>query len=73
MKTSLTSLRQRGSVLVTTLVIALLVGIVVAALLFVAQEQNYLTARSRVWCSEIPIAEALQEKVAVPDVSHLGA
>jgi len=58
MKTSISSVRQRGSVLVITLVIALLVGIVVASLLFVAQQQNYLTARSRAWCSEIPIAEA---------------
>jgi hypothetical protein len=45
-------------VLVTTLVIGLLVGILIAALLFVAQQQNYLTARSRVWSKEVPIAEA---------------
>ena len=49
---------ERGTVLITTLVIALLVGIVVAALLVVSQQQNYLTARSRTWSSEIPIAEA---------------
>ncbi len=58
MKTRTSSNQRRGSVLVTTLVLSLLVGLVVAALLFVAQQQNYLTARSRVWCSEIPLAEA---------------
>ena len=57
--------RQRGSVLFMTLVIALLVGIVVAALLLVSQQQNYLTARSKTWCSEIPIAEAgIEEAMA---------
>jgi Tfp pilus assembly protein PilX len=68
MKLKLSSFRrQRGSVLVTTLVIALLVGLLVAALLFVAQQQNYMTARSRVWCSEIPIAEAGIEEA----ISHI--
>lgn len=67
MKLNLSSFRQRGSVMVTTLVIALLVGLLVAALLFVAQQQNYLTARSRVWCSEIPIAEAGIEEA----ISHI--
>jgi len=57
--------RQHGTVLITTLVIALLVGIVVAALLVVSQQQNYLTARSRTWSSEIPIAEAgIEEAMA---------
>lgn len=49
---------RRGGVLAMTLIIALLVGIVVGALLVVAQQQNYLTARSQTWCAEIPIAEA---------------
>lgn len=57
--------RQRGTVLITTLVIALLVGIVVAALLVVSQQQNILTARSRTWSTEIPIAEAgIEEALA---------
>ena len=56
---------ERGTVLVTTLFIALLVGVVVAALLVISQQQNYLTARSRTWCSEIPIAEAgIEEALA---------
>jgi Tfp pilus assembly protein PilX len=56
---------ERGTVLITTLIIALLVGIVVAALLVVSQQQNYLTARSRTWSSEIPIAEAgIEEALA---------
>jgi hypothetical protein len=50
--------RERGMVLVTTLVIALLVGIVVGAMMIIIQQQNSLVARSRTWCSEIPIAEA---------------
>jgi Tfp pilus assembly protein PilX len=72
MKFRTTSNRERGSVLVTTLVIALLVGLLVAALLFVAQQQNYLTARSRVWCSEIPIAEAGVEEAIMNIVSQSG-
>jgi hypothetical protein len=56
---------NRGSVLVTTLVMALLVGLVVSALLFLAKEQNYLTSRARTWASEIPIAEAgIEEAMA---------
>lgn len=52
-------------VLVTTLVIALLVGIVVAGLLVVSQQHNYLVARSQTWSSEIPIAEAgIEEAMA---------
>ena len=50
--------RCRGSVLITTLVIALLVALTVSAVLFVAREHSYLTARARTWSSEIPIAEA---------------
>ena len=72
MKTSTSSNRQRGSVLVTTLVIGMLVGLVVAALLYVAQQQNYLTARSRVWCSEIPIAEAGIEEAITYIVTRSG-
>jgi hypothetical protein len=49
---------ERGMVLVTTLVIACLVGIVVGAVMIVVQQQNSFVARSRTWCSEIPIAEA---------------
>ena len=58
MKTSLSNVRQRGSALVTTLVLALLVAIAIGALLVIAQQQNTLTNRSMVWCSEIPMAEA---------------
>lgn len=49
---------QRGAVLVTALVLALLVGLVVGALLIISQQHNYLTARSQTWNAEIPIAEA---------------
>jgi hypothetical protein len=57
--------RERGMVLVTTLVIGCLVSIVVGALLVVIQQQNTLVARSRAWCSEIPIAEAgIEEAMA---------
>jgi hypothetical protein len=56
---------RRGSVLVTTLVLAMLVGIVVGALLVVGRNQNVLAARSQTWCSEIPIAEAgIEEAMA---------
>lgn len=56
---------QRGSVLASTLVLAGLVGIVVGALLLITRQQNYLTARSQTWCSEIPIAEAgIEEAMA---------
>jgi hypothetical protein len=57
--------RRHGSVLLTTLVMAMLVGIAVGALLVISQRQNYLTARSRTWTSEIPIAEAgIEEAMA---------
>jgi hypothetical protein len=56
---------ERGMVLITTLVIACLVGIVVGAVLIVAQQQNSFSARSRTWSSEIPIAEAgIEEAMA---------
>ena len=65
MKTRILSAPRCGSVLLSTLVIALLVGIVVGALLFVARQQNYFAYRSNVWCSEIPIAEAgIEEAMA---------
>jgi hypothetical protein len=60
-------LRERGIVLVTTLVIACLVGIVVGALMIVSTQQNSIIARSQTWCSEIPIAEAGIEEA----MSHL--
>src|SRR5215212_4700108 len=57
--------RRKGSVLATTLVFAALVGIVVGALLLITRQQNYLTARSQSWSSEIPIAEAgIEEAMA---------
>jgi hypothetical protein len=56
-------------VLVTTLVLACLVGILVGALMIVTQQQNSLIARSRTWCSEIPIAEAGIEEA----MSHLNS
>ena len=63
MKTSTS--HQRGTVLVTTLVLALLVGIVVSALLIISQQHNTLTSRSQTWCGEIPIAEAgIEEAMA---------
>src|SRR6185503_12661609 len=72
MKTGASFRGEHGSVLVITLVIALLVGLVVAALLFVAQQQNYMTARSKVWCSEIPLAEAGIEEAITHIVSLPG-
>lgn len=57
--------RKSGSVLVTTLIVTGLVTIVVAAVLVVVERQNYFTARSTTWCSEIPIAEAgIEEAMA---------
>jgi Tfp pilus assembly protein PilX len=57
--------KERGSVLVTTLIITGLVTITVLGLLAVTQQQNYLSARSATWCSEIPIAEAgIEEALA---------
>jgi hypothetical protein len=63
---TLSAFRQcRGSVLITTLVIALLVALTVSAVLFVAREHSYLTARARTWSSEVPIAEAgIEEAMA---------
>ncbi len=56
---------QRGSVLVTTLIMSGLVMILVAAILTVVRHQHYLTVRSTTWCSEIPIAEAgIEEAMA---------
>jgi hypothetical protein len=66
MKTILTPQREQGTVLVTTLVMSMLIAIVIAALLFVAQQHNQMTARSRVWTSEIPLAEAgVEEAMAL--------
>jgi len=54
-----------GAVLFSTLIIGLLVGIVVAALVLVSQQQNYMTARLQTWCGEIPLAEAgIEEALA---------
>ncbi len=65
METLYTQNPQRGSVLAITLVFAALAGIVVGALLIVTRQQNYLTARSQAWCSEIPVAEAgIEEAMA---------
>src|SRR5687767_4203269 len=49
---------ERGTVLVTTLIITGLVTLSVAALLMIVKQQSYFSARSQTWCSEIPIAEA---------------
>jgi Tfp pilus assembly protein PilX len=66
MKSILTPQREQGTVLVTTLVMSMLIAIVIAALLFVAQQHNQMTARSRVWSSEIPLAEAgVEEAMAL--------
>ena len=65
MKTISSSHKCQGSILVITLVMSLLVALTVSALLFLAKEQNYLTARARTWSSEIPIAEAgIEEAMA---------
>jgi hypothetical protein len=65
MKTLFLHFRQSGSVLVTTLVLAMLVGVVVGALLIISQQHNTLTARSQTWSGEIPIAEAgIEEALA---------
>src|ERR1043165_6418766 len=72
MKTGIAFRPERGSVLVITLVIAMLVGLVVAALLFASQQQNHLTARSKMWCSEIPLAEAGVEEAILHIVSQSG-
>ena len=56
---------ERGNVLVTTLVITGLVTVAVAALLMIVKQQNYFSARSQTWSSEIPIAEAgIEEAMA---------
>ena len=56
---------KRGTVLVVTLILALLVSLVAGALLKLSQHQNYLTARSMTWSSEIPMAEAgIEEAMA---------
>jgi hypothetical protein len=61
----ISSNKERGSVLVTTLIITGLVTLTVAALLTVVKQQNYFAARSATWCSEIPIAEAgIEEAMA---------
>ena len=65
MKLSRTFRSQSGSVLMTTLIMALLVGLVVSALLFVTRQHSTMVARARVWNSEIPIAEAgIEEALA---------
>ena len=65
MKTRSFYSRRSGSVLVTTLVLAMLVGVVVGALLIISQQHNTLTARSQTWNREIPIAEAgIEEAMA---------
>ena len=57
--------QQRGSVLVTTLVISAMMAIVVAALLVLVERQNYFMHRTQTWCAEIPIAEAgIEEAMA---------
>jgi hypothetical protein len=47
-----------GSVLVTTLIIAGLAALMLAAQLTMVGHQNYLTMRSQRWNAEIPLAEA---------------
>ena len=57
--------RESGTVLVTTLVITGLVTVAVAAVLMIVNRQNYFSARSQTWSSEIPIAEAgIEEAMA---------
>src|SRR5689334_12160969 len=54
-----------AKVLFSVLVIGVLASMVVGALLVLAQQHHYMTARSMTWCSEIPIAEAgIEEAMA---------
>lgn len=56
---------SRGKVLFSVMIIAVLASMVVGALLLLAQQQHYITARSATWCSEIPLAEAgIEEAMA---------
>ena len=59
MKTSfLTLKRNTGSTLLTTLVIAAVVGLTAVAYLKMVSNQNYLVQRSQAWNTTIPIIEA---------------
>jgi hypothetical protein len=69
MKFPLHHSRERGGVLFTALILSLLVSLVVGALLMLSKQQNYLTARSMTWCSEIPTAEAGVEEA----LAHINA
>lgn len=60
---------RAGNVLMTTLVMALLVGLAVSALLFITRQHSIMTARARVWASEIPMAEAGMEEA----LAHLNS
>src|SRR5690349_1548113 len=60
---------DRGSVLMTTLILALLVGVTSAGLYMLTQQQNVLLARSQVWNEELPLAEAGVEEA----MAHLNS
>lgn len=52
------SVRQRGSVLMATLLIALVIGVTLASFLDLTGAQHRATMRSQVWNSCVPLAEA---------------
>src|SRR2546422_10671948 len=59
MKTiSPTPTRERGSVLLVTLLVPTIIGITLASYLIMAQAQNVSVARSQVWNSAIALTEA---------------
>ncbi|NBU11005.1 MAG: hypothetical protein EBS84_18635, partial [Proteobacteria bacterium] len=55
-------LRRDGSVLVVTLLIALIIGITLAAFMDLSSAQHKAVIRSGVWNSCIPLAEAGMEE-----------
>ena len=49
---------EQGNVLLTALILVGLVGLMATAYMKLASREHYLSARSQMWGSEIPIAEA---------------
>src|SRR6266576_301786 len=57
--------QERGNVLLITLVVAGLIGVVVASQVVLINRQNSFNMRSQAWASEIPISEAgIEEALA---------
>ena len=67
---------SRGSVLIVTLVTAVILGVALASYLAMVAHQHYSTVRSQAWNSALPIAEAGVEEALTQlqytDVAHLG-